>query len=374
MKSLRKIQYILRKEFIQIFRDKSMLPIIILVPIFQLLILSYTATFEIKNIRLEIVDHDHSTKSRALTDEFAGSRFFKFIGESDNYQEAKEDLAAGKIDQIIVIEPGFERKLFKEGKAEVQVITDAINGSAASLMAAYAISIVQQFDENIVVHKFPLHYKGMPVKVTSSFWYNPELDYITYMVPGILVLLITIIAMFLSSMNIVKEKELGTIEQLNVTPIKKMEFIAGKLIPFWIIAMVDLGIGLLLAKYWFGIMIVGSVPLLLVVAAVYLILVLAMGLFVSTLTDTMQQAMFISWFVLMIFILMSGLFTPVESMPIWAQKLNMLNPLAYFIKINRMIILKGSTFVDFHKDFFILSGYGVIMLIFSIMKYRKTKA
>ncbi|UBM62303.1 ABC transporter permease [Candidatus Sulfidibacterium hydrothermale] len=374
MKRLRTVKYILQKEFIQIFRDKSMLPIIILIPIFQLLILSYTATFEIKNIRLEIVDHDHSTESRALTDEFSGSRFFKLIGENDNYQDAEENLAAGKIDQILVIEPGFERKLFKEGKAEVQIVTDAINGSAASLMAAYAINIIQQFNENIVVHQFPLHYKGMPVKVTSSFWYNPELDYITYMVPGILVLLITIVAMFLSSMNIVKEKELGTIEQLNVTPIKKMEFIAGKLIPFWILAMIDLGIGLLLAKYWFGITIVGSSMLLLFVAAVYLILVLAMGLFVSTLTDTMQQAMFISWFVLMIFILMSGLFTPVESMPIWAQKLNMLNPLAYFIKINRMIILKGSTFADFHKDFFILTGYGLIMLTFAILRYRKTKA
>jgi len=192
------------------------------------------------------------------------------------------------------------------------------------------------------------------------------------MVPGILVLLVTIIAMFLSSMNIAKEKELGTIEQLNVTPIKKIEFIAGKLIPFWIIAMVDLIIGLLLARFWFGIIIVGNPLLLLFVASVYLVLVLALGLFVSTLTETMQQAMFISWFILMIFILMSGLFTPVESMPLWAQKLNLANPLAYFIKINRMIMLKGSTFADIHKDFFILAGYAGAMLSFSILKYRKT--
>ena len=351
-----------------------MLPIIIFIPIMQLLILSYTATFEIKNIRLAVVDHDHSTLSRSLINKFSGSRFYKFSGNADTYRQAEKAVAAGKVDQVMVIEPGFERKLYTENKASVQMVTDAINGSAASLMAAYAVSIIQNFNENIVVQKFPLQYKGLPVKVSSSFWYNPELNYITYMVPGILVLLITNIAMFLSSMNIVKEKELATIEQLNVTPIHKLEFIAGKLIPFWIIAMVDLLIGLLLARFWFGIVIVGSPLLLLSVAAVYLLLVLALGLFISSMTETMQQAMFISWFVLVIFILMSGLFTPVESMPAWAQHLDKLNPLAYFVRINRMIMLKGATFSDFSHDFFILAGYAGAMLFFSILKYRKTSA
>jgi ABC-2 type transport system permease protein len=351
-----------------------MLPIIIFIPIVQLLVLSYTATFEIKNIRLTVVDHDHSPLSRSLINKFSGSRFYKYFGEEKDYRQAEKDIAAGKTDQLLVIEPDFEKKLMTENKASVQIVTDAINGSAASLMAAYAVSIVQNFNENIVIQKLPLHYQGMPVEVSSSFWYNPELNYITYMVPGILVLLITIIAMFLSSMNIVKEKELATIEQLNVTPIHKLEFIAGKLIPFWIIAMADLVIGLLLARFWFGIIIVGSPVLLLAVAAVYLLLVLAMGLFVSSMTETMQQAMFISWFVLVIFILMSGLFTPVESMPAWAQQLDKINPLAYFVRINRMIMLKGATFSDFSRDFFILAGYAGVMLIFSILKYRKTTA
>ncbi len=349
-----------------------MLPIIILIPIIQLVVLSYTATFEIKNIRLVVVDHDHSTESRNLINKFSGSKFYKYLGERDSYKQAENSIAAGKTDQVIVIEPDFEKKLVTENKAGVQVTTDAINGSAASLMAAYAISIINDFNENIVIQKMPSRFSGMPVEISSSYWYNPELDYITYMVPGILVLLITIIAMFLSSMNIVKEKELGTIEQLNVTPLGKLEFIAGKLIPFWVIAMVDLLIGLLLARFWFGIIIVGNPLLLLSVAAVYLVLVLALGLFVSTLTETMQQAMFISWFVLMIFILMSGLFTPVESMPVWAQQMNLANPLAYFIRINRMIMLKGATFADFHKDFFILAGYAAAMLTFSTLKYRKT--
>jgi len=369
---LRTILYILQKEFIQIFRDKLLLPIIIIIPILELLVLSYTATFEIKNIRLVVVDHDHSTESRNLINKFSGSKFYKYLGQKETYKQAGNSIAEGDADQVLVIEPGFEKKLFTEKNANVKIVTDAINGSAASLMAAYAMSIINDFNESIIVKKFPLRFRGMPVDIATSFWYNPELNYITYMVPGILVLLITIIAMFLSSMNIVKEKELGTIEQLNVTPINKLEFIAGKLIPFWIIAMVDLLIGLLLARYWFGIIMVGSPVLLLSVASVYLLLVLAIGLFISTLTETMQQSMFISWFILVIFILMSGLFTPVESMPMWAQKLNMLNPLAHFIKINRMIMLKGATFSDFQKDFFFLAGYAAAMLTFSTLKYRKT--
>jgi len=369
---LRTIRYILQKEFIQIFRDKSMLPIIILIPIMQLVILSYTATFEIKNIRLIVVDHDHSPESRKLINQFSGSDFYHYLGEEDSYKQAESSIAEGKTDQVIVIEPEFEKKLFTEKNASVQVVTDAINGSAASLMAAYAVSIINRFNEAVIIHKIPLHYKGMPVDISSSFWYNPELNYITYMVPGILVLLITIIALFLSSMNIVKEKELGTIEQLNVTPITRFEFIAGKLIPFWIIAMVDLLIGLLIARFWFGIIMLGSPFLLIFVAAVYLILVLSLGLFISTMTETMQQAMFISWFILVIFILMSGLFTPIESMPLWAQQLDKFNPLAYFVKINRMIMLKGATFADFHKDFFILAGYAFAMLTFSALKHRKT--
>ena len=349
-----------------------MLPIIILIPILQLVILSYTATFEIKNIRLVVVDHDHSTDSRQLINKFSGSKFYKYLGQEDTYKQAENAIAKGDADQVLIIAPDFEKRLITEKKGDVQIITDAINGSAASLMAAYAVSIINDFNEGIIINKLPLHYKGLPIEISPSFWYNPELNYITYMVPGILVLLITIIAMFLSSMNIVKEKEMGTIEQLNVTPITKFEFIAGKLIPFWIIAMVDLLIGLLIARFWFGIIIAGSPFLLIFVAAVYLVLVLSLGLFVSTLTETMQQAMFISWFILVVFILMSGLFTPIESMPLWAQNLDKLNPLAYFVKINRMIMLKGAVFSDFRTDFFILSGYAAAMLTFSALKYRKT--
>ena len=349
-----------------------MLPIIFIVPIFQLLVLSYTATFEIKNVELIVLDHDRTPTSRELVNKFSGSSFYLFNGYADNFESAKQIIKSGKAEQLIVIEPNFEKKLINEKSGKIQIITDAINGSAASMMLVYAQSIIGDFNKNIIIAENPSQHIGMPININPLFWYNPELNYITYMVPGILVLLVTIIGMFLGSMNLVKEKEIGTIEQINVTPIKKYQFIAGKLIPFWIIANVDLAIGLLLAYLVFNIPVMGSVGLLFFVASVYLIGILSIGLVISTLTNTMQQAMFISWFFLVIFILMSGLFTPIESMPNWAQIMNYGNPVSYFIKINRMIMLKGSGFNDIQQDLLILAIFAVTLFSFSIVRYRKT--
>ncbi|PLX02872.1 MAG: ABC transporter permease [Marinilabiliales bacterium] len=368
---MRIILYILQKEFIQVFRDKTMLPIIFVIPIFQLLILSYTATFEIKNVNLAVVDHDKSVMSSKIISKFSGSAFFNFKGNATTYDEAVLSLKRSEIDQILVIEQNFEKNLRSGQSPHIQIATNAINGSAASLMSAYASSIIADFNREIIVDENPTANVGLPINAQPTFWYNPELNYITYMVPGILVLLVTVIGMFLSGMNLVKEKEMGTIEQINVTPIKKYQFITGKLVPFWIIANVDLAIGLLIAYFVFSIPVVGSLPLLFGVSSVYLVAVLSLGLLVSTMTNTMQQSMFISWFLLVIFIMMSGLFTPVESMPQWAQNINYINPVAYFIKINRMIMLKGSGFADFHKEFYMLLVYAVSVLSFAIMRYRK---
>lgn len=191
------------------------------------------------------------------------------------------------------------------------------------------------------------------------------------MVPGILVMLVTMIGMFLSAMNIVKEKEIGTIEQLNVTPIKKYQFVIGKLLPFWVIGLFEMGFGLVVGKVVFDIPIEGSLWLIFAFSAVYLLLVLGIGLLVSTMTDTQQQAMFISWFFLVIFILMSGLFTPIESMPTWAQRITYLNPIAYFVDFMRSVMLKGSGFAAVQQHFMILGGYALAINILAILNYRK---
>jgi ABC-2 type transport system permease protein len=210
------------------------------------------------------------------------------------------------------------------------------------------------------------------ITVVPAYWFNPQLIYKYYMAPGILVVLITVIGLILGGTNLVREKELGTIEQINVTPIQKWQFITGKLLPFLFIGLFDLGFGLIVAKITFSIPVRGSLLLLFGLASVYLFLVLSMGLFISTISDTQQQATFTVYFMMMVFMLMSGLFTPVESMPDWAQKLDYINPLYYFVKIMRSVLLKGSGFFELINEFMALSLYALTMFGLAVFRYRKT--
>lgn len=372
--TLKIILYILQKEFRQIFRNKTMLPIIFVIPIVQLLILAFAVTFEIKNINLVIVDQDHSVASRQLVSKFTAPPFYHIKAYCDTYLQAEELLKTGKAHQILIIPTRFERDLQTETSASVQLITNAIDGSAAAIMNAYGNSIIMDYNQDIRIEQAGGAEARQPFDIRYSYWFNPELDYKTYMVPGILVLLVTIIGMFLSSMNVVREKEMGTIEQINVSPVKKYQFVIGKLLPFWFIALFELAFGLTLARIIFGIPILGSLWLIFGVASVYLLAVLGIGLFISTLVNTQQQAMFLAWFFAVVFIMMSGLFTPVDSMPEWAQQVNIVNPIAYFIKMMRMIMLKGSEFSDIIKPFSSIVVYACISLTLAIWRYRKVAA
>ncbi|MCD6112098.1 MAG: ABC transporter permease, partial [Bacteroidales bacterium] len=245
---MRNILFIIQKEFIQIFRNKVLMVMLFVIPFVQLLILPFAASFEIKNINLHIVDYSRSTYSQKLISKFSGSSFYNITDISSSYQKAENEIKSGKVNQIIVIPFDFEKNIVNSKKSKIQINTDAVNANAAGLMNAYSMSIIRDFNSNIIDNK-----SKMPVNVEYSYWYNPELKYSTYMVPGILVLLITIIGIFLTTMNIVKEKETGTIEQINVTPIKKYEFIIGKLIPFWIIALFELALGLLIGRFVYSI-------------------------------------------------------------------------------------------------------------------------
>jgi len=351
-----------------------MLPIIFVMPIIQLLVLVHAATFEMKDIRLFVVDNDQSSTSRLLISKFKGSSFYKIIGYSNSFSEAEDQLLKGNADVVFAIPQNFEKNLNYEGKEKVQLTENAINGTVAGLINVYSMGIINDFNKELIFKKgtnISAENTQKNIDITYSFWYNPELNYKTFMVPGILVLLVTIIGLMLSGMNIVREKEMGTIEQINVTPIKKYQFITGKLFPFWLIALFELAIGLTVGKLLFHIPIIGNVGYVFLTASVYLLVILGIGLFVSTLADTQQQAMFITFFFMMIFILMSGLFTSVESMPDWAQQINRLNPVAYFIKIIRMILLKGSGLFDFIKEFCSLVTLAIAMLSMSVWRYKK---
>lgn len=368
------IKFIIQKEFKQIFRNKGMLPIIFIMPLIQLIILSNAATFEVKNIKFSYIDNDHTAMSRALVEKFNASYYFNVLTSYSSKNKADDAMQNGTVDVILEIPQYFERTLLKEKNTTLGISINAIDGAAAGIENLYINQIIQQFNKNIAVELIPFSSTiKVPVSITTIplFWYNETLNYKTFMVPGILVLLVTMITLFLSGMNIVREKEIGTLEQINVTPIKKSQFIIGKLFPFWIIGLVLLTIGLIIAKLIFNVPIVGSLALMYFYTSIYILVILGIGLFISNFTDTQQQAMFIAWFFIVIFILMSGLFTPIESMPKWAQIITEFNPIKYFVEVMRMVMLKGSSFIDILPQILKTLLYAIVMNGLAVWSYKK---
>jgi len=369
------IFYILRKEFRQIFRNKGMLPIIFVLPIIQLLILSNAATFEVKNIKLSFLDQDHSSYSRELIGKFKANSYFNIVNYPTDFEEASKSLEDGATDLVIQIPNHFERDILKNKKAEIGITIDAIDGAKASVEYVYSNFIILDFNRSIQKELItPVDMKSLPKQISISqlFWFNPELNYKTFMVPGILVLLITMVAIFLAGMNIIREKEIGTLEQINVTPIKKYQFIIGKLLPFWIIGLFQLALGLTLGILVFSTPVLGSFATIFLFASIYLLVVLGIGFFISNFTHTQQQAMFLSWFFMVIFILMSGLFTPIESMPDWAQKITEFNPIRYFVEVMRMVMLKGAHITDITSQIIKISIYAFVINGLAVISYRKS--
>lgn len=353
-----------------------MWPIIFIMPLIQLLVLSNAASFEVKNIKFSYIDNDHSAASRELISKIQSSQYFNIIESFQSKNEANIQMQKGNIDVILEIPIHFERNLITDNKTTLSVNINAIDGVAAGVENVYLTQIINSFNPKINSQLYQYEdttfVKPQNILIIPSFWYNKNLNYKTLMVPGILVLLVTMLTLFLSSMNIVREKEIGTLEQINVTPIKKHQFIIGKLFPFWILGLVVLTLGLTIAKLVFSVPILGSIGLIYLFTSVYLLVILGIGLFISNYTETQQQAMFIAWFFIVIFILMSGLFTPIESMPEWAQKITLFNPIRYFVEIIRMVMLKGATFSDITKPFLIISMYAFSINGLAVWSYRKT--
>jgi ABC-2 type transport system permease protein len=372
---MKTILFIIQKEFRQIFRNKGMLPILFVMPLMQLLILSNAASFEVKNIQFSYIDNDHSSASRELISKFEASSYFKTIKKFDTKIAANQEMQKGNVDVILEIPTHFEQNLIKEKTAFLSISINAIDGASAGIENVYLNQIITSFNQNIQskLIRYSDGARAQPENIITipSFWYNNTLNYKTFMVPGILVLLVTMITLFLSSMNIVREKEIGTLEQINVTPIKKHQFIIGKLFPFWVLGLVILTVGLTIAKQVFNIPILGNIGLIYLFTSIYLLVILGIGLFISNHTETQQQAMFIAWFFMVIFILMSGLFTPIESMPQWAQNITLFNPIRYFVEIIRMVMLKGATFLDIALQFYIITLYAFILNGLAVWSYKK---
>jgi ABC-2 type transport system permease protein len=371
---MRTLKFLLQKEFLQIFRNKAILVMILILPAVQLIILPLAANYEVRDISICVVDNDHSLGSQQLIAKITSSGYFKLAGITSSFNDAFKFIESDRADLLMEIPAGFSRNLIRFDKQKLFVAINAINGIKAGLGGSYLARIINDYNANLRVKLMQQpRFNLMPlIDITGSNWFNPYMKYQLFMVPGILALLITMIGVFLACLNIVKEKEIGTIEQINVTPIKKYQFILGKLIPFWLLGLLVLSIGLGVTRFVYGIVPQGSILLIYAFVAIYLLAVLGLGLLISTYSDTQQQAMFVAFFFMMIFILLGGLFTSIDSMPDWAKTITLLNPVRYFIDVMRMVVLKGSSFTDLKVQFATISVFALVLNGWAILNYRKT--
>lgn len=394
---MRTLLFLLEKEFRQILRNRQIIRILIIAPVIQLILLPLAADYSVKNISIAVVDNDHSTFSQKMIAKITASGHFRLTGYVQSYKEALSLIEQDKADLALQIPAHFERDLVRENSQKLYISVNAIEGTKANLGAAYLSSIISDYNSDIRTQwqSGPSGTSGTPassgtsttsaaslpptnvddpptISVAPSNWYNPYLNYTLYMVPAILVTLVTAMAAMQSAFNIVQEKESGTIEQINVTPIKKHIFILGKLIPFMVLGIIIFTLGLLVGRIIYGIVPVGNLLVLYASLVVYLFSMLGLGLLLATYSATQMQAMSLSFFFINIFNLMSGVFSSVDSMPQWAQTIVETFPPSHFIKIMRMVVLKGSSFPDITYHLAAMAVIGLVLNAWAVLNYRKT--
>lgn len=369
----------IKKEFLQFRRDKRMFGVILLAPVLQLIFLGYAATLDVKNVKTVVWDQDKSITSREFLEKYEKSGYFSMLYYVSSYGEIEQHIDNGDAIMAIIIPPDFEKDVLGGRTSKLQTIFDGSDGNKALIAAGYSQGITISFASNIVNEFLERSgKKNMPVtrlpviEAETRAWYNPDLVTRNYMLPGIVGMLIMVVTINLTSLAIVKEKEIGTFEQLIVTPLKSYQIIIGKLVPFSILGFVSITIVVTVMRFWFGIEVKGSVPLLYFAAFLFMLSTLGLGLFVSTISRTQQQATMTSFFgVMMPMIYLSGFSFPIDNMPLWIQYITYLIPLRYFITIVRGIILKGVGLNELYWEFLALLIFGIAILALSSLRFRK---
>lgn len=368
------IKYLIQKEFLQIRRNAFLPKVFVVLPIVMLLIVPYAANQEIRNLKFCVVDNDRSTMSRQLVGKLDASDYLALTSVESGYGSALAQVEQGTADIIIEIPHGFSSDVVRMGEAAVNVNANAVNGVKGALGQAYMLNIISDFafaqraERGVGVGQG----ENGGVDVRPRFLFNASLDYKVYMVPGIIAMLLTLLIGYLPALNIVGEKEKGTIEQINVTPVSRRDFILSKLVPYWIIGLFMLLWSMLWAYVFYGMWPRGSVWLIIMYSLLFFLIVSSLGLIVSNCSSTMQQAALLMFFFLIIFVLMSGLLTPIASMPSWAQALTYANPLRYYIETLRALYLKGSTLADLQPQLVSMAVYAAVSWTGAILSYKKT--
>jgi ABC-2 type transport system permease protein len=372
--ALQIIREIIKKEFYQIRQDKRMLLVSILAPILQVLLLGYAATTDIKFSNLVLCDMDRTAESRELVQNFTNSHYFvlKYTVDSPNDVDYYIDRGAASV--ALVIPNGFSDKILGRKTAPLQMIFDGADANTANILLGYSTQIVSSYSQSVLINAASLLQGAKIAHILPEprVWFNPDLKSQNFMVPGVVALVLMIITMTLTSLGIVKEKEIGTLEQLLVTPIKPYQLIIGKLIPFVIIGAFDMAIVLAIARFWFEVPLRGSLPLLFGLSGLFILTTLGLGLFISTIAKSQQQAMLIAqFFFFMPFMFLSGFTFPITNMPVVIQWMTYLIPLRYFLDIVRGVFLKGSTLNELWTQALALLVFGVAILTLSVLRFRK---
>ena len=368
---MQRILYLIQKEFRQVFRDRPMLVIMFFVPVVQMVVIGFAITMDVKNVKLMLYDADNSLASRELSRRFINNPYFDFVGYAQSSADLQQSFDEWRTQIGIFIKPDFGRDLERRVQPEVQIITDGLDGNTAGIAVGYAQGILASYALDFAL---PASNAIFPVEAETRMWYNLNLESKHYMIPGLIALLVTVITMFLTSMGLVREKEIGTLEQLMVTPIRPLELIVGKVLPFMLIGFVEVNLMMVVAFFVFDLRMMGSYPLLLGVTLIYFLTSLCLGIFISTLADTQQQAMFISWFFMIFLLLMSGFLTPIANMPDAWQKVTYLNPMRYYVNMLREIFLKGTPLHHLWNEIIPLFSLGVVIISASALKFRKRVA
>lgn len=349
------LRYLIEKEFKQLRRNNFLPRLILIFPCVIMLIMPWAATLEIEDLRIAIIDHDHSPSSIRLIHRIEASPYFKLMTLPDTYEKGLENIERDRVDMLLEIPKGFEKEQVNGRSASALIAINAVNGTKGGLGSTYLQQILN------------------PQSTSPSILYrfNPHLDYKIFMVPALMTMLLVMICGFLPALNVVSEKEKGTIEQINVSPVSRFTFTLAKLLPYWFIGFIVLNLCIILAWIIYGLAPEGSIFTIYFATLIFVLVMSGLGLVISNYSSTMQQAMFVMWFCMLIFILMSGLFTPISSMPQWAQYITYANPLRYFMEMMRMVYLKGSNMADITQQLGVLSCFAAILYGWAIYSYRK---
>lgn len=372
---MKTIVHIMIKEFLQLKRDPKLFAIVFLAPVLQLIFLGYAANMDVNMVTAVVFDLDKSSASRSLIEDFQSSGYFDIRGYINNYDELTKNIERGNAVIGLVIPNDFEKNIKRRETAKLQAIFDGSDGNKASIASGYAQGIIASFSKNILLDqkdKTGKSFSAGSVTPEIRVWYNPDLKTRNFMVPSIMGLILMVITTVLMSMAVVKEREIGTLEQIIVTPIKPYQLIAGKLIPFTILGFIDVLLVTSVMVLWFGIAVRGDFIFLLIASLVFVLSTLGLGLFISTISRTQQQAMLVALFGLMMpMVYLSGFAFPIENMPESIQMITHIIPLKYYLIILRDVILKGSGFTDLIPEIVLLFLIGASILFLSALRFRK---